>query len=376
MDGIILALESGGAQASVALRISDSQIFYARSPSGQSHSSELLPMAEQLLSQAHLQWKDIERYAVGSGPGSFTGLRIACGVAQGLSFAHRRPVIGVSYFEAMAYARWSEAGQPREFDLDVAFDARLGECFGARVRITRNESAPSGVSFLWREPPSILSRQGPFDEFGKRSDEKPPAVWIAQCAAHGQAFASGGWTTADQLAPLYVRNKVALTAEERLLNPDLQWADMTVRDVASVMVIEHEAYLTPWTSGNFLDSLKAGYHARILKEHGAMIGYLVWMRVDHEAHLLNFTLSPARHGHGMGTWMLGSFMRQIREAGLVRVVLEVRPSNVAAIRLYEKFGFQTIGVRKGYYPGHGAPPAGPVSAVREDAVVMQYDFSS
>jgi ribosomal-protein-alanine N-acetyltransferase len=123
--------------------------------------------------------------------------------------------------------------------------------------------------------------------------------------------------------------------------------------------------------------LAAGYELWVLKEHQVMIGYMVWMRVADEAHLLNFTLSPARHGRGMGTWMLQSLIRQVQDAGLVKILLEVRPSNTRAIRLYEKFGFASIGLRKGYYPNSAAATTDTAAypPPREDAVVMVYELS-
>lgn len=98
-----------------------------------------------------------------------------------------------------------------------------------------------------------------------------------------------------------------------------------------------------------------------------MIGYVVWMAVVEEAHLLNLTLSPARQGHGLGSWMMQQFMAQVQAAGFAKILLEVRPSNQAAIGLYRKFGFKEIGRRHGYYPNSGAP-----GESREDAIVMRY----
>jgi len=91
------------------------------------------------------------------------------------------------------------------------------------------------------------------------------------------------------------------------------------------------------------------------------------MAVVDEAHLLNLTLSPARQGRGLGSWMMQQFMAQVREAGFTKILLEVRPSNHAVIGLYRKFGFQEIGRRHGYYPNSGTP-----GEAREDAIVMRY----
>jgi ribosomal-protein-alanine N-acetyltransferase len=202
----------------------------------------------------------------------------------------------------------------------------------------------------------------------------PLSVWLLQAAVYPGFVSADRWRTAAELQPLYVREKVAMTTEERHLQKDLVWQKYSERDLSSMMVIEHEAYPVPWTSGNFRDADRAGSEISLLKERGIMIGYVVWMKVLDEAHLLNFTLSPARQGQGLGTWMLSSLLSQIRVAGLRKILLEVRPSNQRAIMLYGKFGFQTIGRRKGYYPHAvvaGVLGSTRAEAVREDAIIMQ-----
>lgn len=389
MSKIILALESGGSEASAALRLPDGRITYALAASGQSHSSELLPLAHRLLTDQGLTWGDVDGYALGSGPGSFTGLRIACGLLQGLAFANQRSTIAISGFEAWAYAWWSSHPSRSEVTFNISFDARLNERFRARLAVSPGSGG--GSLMRWLELPQVCPAalaEGEGDitddivlqdpvagEMDK--DGLPLAVWIARVAADAELSPASRWASPEQLQPLYVRNKVAMTTAERQTQADLVWSRMTARDLASVMVIETQAYPFPWTSGNFQDSLAAGYELWVLKEHQVMIGYMVWMRVADEAHLLNFTLSPARHGHGMGTWMLHSLIRQAQEAGLLKILLEVRPSNLRAIRLYQKFGFESIGIRKGYYPNSAAvitdtaayPPP------REDAVVMAYELT-
>jgi tRNA threonylcarbamoyladenosine biosynthesis protein TsaB len=390
MSKIILALESGGPVGSVALHLADGQIRWAQAPSGQSHSSGLLPLAETLLVQAGLAWTDVQGYALGSGPGSFTGLRISCGLIQGLAFAANTPTVAISSFEAWSTAWWAQHQPKAPTVLDIGFDARLGEAYAARLLV-----GPAGME--WILEPRVV----PFTDrvlalpvvhdlrpaahahdtitlLDPKSEDFPKLVmplagWVAKIAADDVRCPPARWQRPALLKPLYVRDKVAMTRDERQAHPDLSWSLMTDRDLASVMVIEHQAYPFPWTSGNFQDALNAGYEMWVLKERGVMIGYLVWMRVVDEAHLLNFTLSPARQGRGMGSWMLNWLMNEVRKAGMKKLLLEVRPSNLPAIRLYEKFGFATIGVRQGYYPNTVGPqgPGSAQSSARENAFVME-----
>jgi ribosomal-protein-alanine N-acetyltransferase len=100
---------------------------------------------------------------------------------------------------------------------------------------------------------------------------------------------------------------------------------------------------------------------------GVLIGYCVLMPVVDEMHLLNLCVAPQAQGTGAGLTLLREAMRITRGKALSGILLEVRPSNLRALRLYERFGFATIGRRKNYYPArrHG----------REDALVMRYTFS-
>jgi ribosomal-protein-alanine N-acetyltransferase len=197
-------------------------------------------------------------------------------------------------------------------------------------------------------------------------DRLPLAAWIARFACDPRRSRAQNWVGPEKLSPLYVREKVAQTISERLVTPDLVWSPMRLNDLASVMVIENQAYPFPWTSGNFTDSLTAGYEMSVLKEQNVMVGYLVWMAVVDEVHLLNIALSPARQGRGLGLWMMRYFITQARARGFSKILLEVRPSNHGAIRLYRFLGFQKIGQRKGYYP-----QSADSSKEREDAIVMQ-----
>jgi ribosomal-protein-alanine N-acetyltransferase len=101
-----------------------------------------------------------------------------------------------------------------------------------------------------------------------------------------------------------------------------------------------------------------------------MVGYLVCMRVLDECHLLNFTISPARQRRGAGQFMLDQLFKKLFAEKVAVVMLEVRPSNPAAIRLYERNGFQRVGLRKDYYPTSRG------EAVREDAVLMNRSLLS
>jgi ribosomal-protein-alanine N-acetyltransferase len=140
---------------------------------------------------------------------------------------------------------------------------------------------------------------------------------------------------------------------------------LTTADLDCVMPVEQQAYAFPWSRGNFVDSLAAGYHARLLRPVGApdtLAGYYLAMEGVGELHLLNLTVAPAWQGRGLSLVLLDDLVAFARGRALPQVWLEVRESNARAQAIYRRWGFRTIGRRRGYYPA----PAGR----REDAVVM------
>lgn len=133
-------------------------------------------------------------------------------------------------------------------------------------------------------------------------------------------------------------------------------------DIDAMLAVEQAVYPCPWTRGNFVDSLVAGYSVWGCRVAGELIGYFVVMLAVDEAHLLNLSVSEARQGMGFGARLLRHAMQSARRAGATVLLLEVRPSNGRALALYEHFGFRQIGVRRDYYASEGG---------REDALVLQ-----
>ena len=137
---------------------------------------------------------------------------------------------------------------------------------------------------------------------------------------------------------------------------------MCLEDVEAVVAIEYEIYPFPWSYGNFRDSLNAGYSCWVYELGGYVIGYSVMMVAVGEAHLLNLGIAPDWQGRGLGRRFLHQLIDRARDYHAETLLLEVRPSNVAARQLYLSTGFSEIAVRKKYYPAEEG---------REDAVLME-----
>lgn len=218
---IILAIETSSELASVALLRGETVI--SRVSSGvRTHSQSVLPMIQELLAEAAIALKDCDAIAFGSGPGSFTGVRTACGIAQGLAFGGKLPVVPVVTLDAMALACHQRHGAG---DVLAVLDARMGEVYWAQYRFADGAapqavlppalSAPEGVQPLGAPVAcgNGLSAYAEAFAAGGYAEVMPHAEQVAQLAAI--AFAAGATVTAAEAQPLYLRNKIAYTQAER-----------------------------------------------------------------------------------------------------------------------------------------------------------------
>jgi len=150
----------------------------------------------------------------------------------------------------------------------------------------------------------------------------------------------------------------------------LELRPMVVGDVDEVHALECSVFPHPWSHANFMDSLASGYDAWVLREpagaaaSGALAGYFLLMYALDEAHLLDVAVAAPLHGRGVGRFLLDRIAARARVERMASILLEVRPSNARALRVYQRYGYAEIGRRRGYYPAH--------EGRREDAIVMRY----
>ena len=142
--------------------------------------------------------------------------------------------------------------------------------------------------------------------------------------------------------------------------PILAIEEMRSKDLDEIMVIEEACFPTPWPRQVFDMELKSPRSfARVTRIDGVIVGYIVsWMIYD-EVHVLNIAVHPDFRRMGIGENMLRDCLDFFLRKGAKHAILEVRRGNLGAKRLYEKLGFRSIGIRRGYYVDTG-----------EDAIVM------
>ena len=157
---------------------------------------------------------------------------------------------------------------------------------------------------------------------------------------------------------------------------ELAFLPMEAGDLDEVLSIEQISHAHPWTRGNFSDSLAAGHWAYCIRPEASDINlgsyldpqvlwaYCILYPAVDELHLLNITVAPKLRRLGIAVRMMKAIEGIAASRQMPRIILEVRPSNIPAITLYQSLGYETIGVRKGYYPADES------TGQREDAQVM------
>ena len=146
-----------------------------------------------------------------------------------------------------------------------------------------------------------------------------------------------------------------------LKQPELNLRPMAETDISDVLQIEHAAYAFPWNRNIFRGCLRENYCCRVVELDGGIAGYAIMSTGVDEAHLLNLCVDPGYHRTGLGDILLNTMLDYARKQEAVTTFLEVRPSNKAARRFYEKRGFVEVGLRANYYPAKFG---------REDAIIM------
>ena len=221
----ILALETSTEYCSVALW-QDGNVVNHCELVGQRHSELLIGILDNLLHEAGVKLTELDGIAFGAGPGSFTGVRIACGVTQGLALGADLPVVGVCTLQALAQA----AGHDKVI---TALDARMGEIYHAvyekragvwvticEPNLCLPQQAPQVQGSGWFSTGSGFAMYGAVLDncyagqiAGSDAQAVPQAIAVAEFAA--PLFAAGQGMDAAQAMPFYLRDKVALKTSER-----------------------------------------------------------------------------------------------------------------------------------------------------------------
>ncbi|WP_375320898.1 tRNA (adenosine(37)-N6)-threonylcarbamoyltransferase complex dimerization subunit type 1 TsaB [Aliivibrio logei] len=224
MSAKILAVDTATENCSVTL-IVDGKVYSRRAVAPREHTIKVLPFVDEVLKEAGVRLQDLDALAFGQGPGSFTGVRIGIGIAQGLAFGADLPMVGISTLEAMAQAGYRVHGATH---VAAAIDARMGEVyFGMYQRnsdgtwaynVAETVSVPEGLAvYLPEQSGEWLTVGTGWDAYTEALAELPlerkasdilypDAEDMALLAQ--QKFEQGLALPAEESAPVYVRDTV------------------------------------------------------------------------------------------------------------------------------------------------------------------------
>ena len=366
----ILALDSSGLVASVALIEDDNLIAEYTIQYKKTHSQTLLPMLEEIRDMVELDLSSVDAIAVAAGPGSFTGLRIGSATAKGLAFAMEKPIVPVPTLEGLDYQMYGTNAV-----ICPIMDARRSQVYtgiyefvdgehGYDMRVIKEQCAHSfdeiadSLSNIGRKVVFVGDGIPVFRERMAEVMQVPytlaPAHRNRQSAACIAAlgsvyYAQGKFVSGAEHIPEYLRLSQAEREREQELHKVI-YRDMTPDDVPYISRLEQETFSMPWSADSFLEMISnkdARYY--VAQKDGQIIGGCGVLMAAGEGNITNVVVAPDARNQGVGTGMLTHLMDKGNREGLTAYTLEVRVSNAAAIHLYEKLGFVSEGIRPGFY---------------------------
>lgn len=357
----LLAIDTSMAACSVAAGDSGHDLALAKAhvEMERGHAEALAPMVRDVMDEAGLAFSELDRIAVTTGPGTFTGVRIGLAMARGLGLALNIPVVGIDTLSAIA-ANETEGDQP----ILVAAEARKDEVYAALFRNGRIVDKPA---VLTAARAAQLLPEGPCFIIGSGAERVMEAVDrddLTRSRAGDLPSAENFWPLAidapasvSMPAPLYLRAPDA--------KPQRPTAAIVVREAsaaeAPVLAALHaECFDAPWSAEEFAKLLAMpGAFATLALAGGEPVGFTLLRRAADEAEIIAIGTRPPVQRRGIAGKLIAHAATRLAALGVASLFIEVADSNEAARVLYTACGFVEAGRRRDYYKG------------REDAIVMR-----
>ncbi|MGO8714084.1 MAG: tRNA (adenosine(37)-N6)-threonylcarbamoyltransferase complex dimerization subunit type 1 TsaB [Rhizomicrobium sp.] len=357
----LLAVDTALGACSVAVLDGDTVRAHRFIAMPRGHAEALAPMVEEVLREAGLGLAGVDRLAVTTGPGTFTGQRVGLAFMRGLRLALKRPLIGVTTLDAMAAAAVAESGRSWAA---VLHEAKRGEVYATLVSAGKTVlpvqvagfaammaevEAAAGAETLAFAGTAAEAAANWYRERGGQaaltSIRQPDALWVARLAARA-AEPSG------VPKPLYLRPPDAKLPRQVFAASGgevlLRHGDR--RDSSLLAVLHAACFADAWSAPSFEQMLDApGVFVRIAEHDGRAVGFALGRAAADEAELLSIGVLEAHRRTGLGRLLLERIALQAAELGAVSLFLEVAHTNEAARALYDRLGFQAVGTRRSYY---------------------------
>lgn len=366
----ILSLDTAMAACSVAVIDSEAPRPLAEAfvEMERGHAEALAPMVAEVMERAGLDISRLDRIAVTTGPGTFTGVRIGLSFARGLGLALGIPVIGIDTLSAIA------ANESSLAPLLVVSDARNDEVYAAafdaaRHRLapprvataqTASHAVPNGAIVLGTAARAVIVASGRGDLVLSTAGALPVAARFARLAL--------GAVAASTPSPLYLRAPDA----KPQTTPLRKVSEMTIMEAGSkaatlLSALHGEVFDEGWSAQAFAELLTTpGTDAAIALSGDEPLGFLLTRSAADEAEIIAIGTRPSMQRRGVARQLLERHMERLASRGVRLLFLEVAESNLAAQALYAAFGFREAGRRKGYYKRRDGV---------EDAIIMRREIS-
>ena len=362
---IILALDCSLDSCSAAV-IDDARGVLAerfeRMERGQAET--IAPMARDVMAEAGITPRSLDRIGVTLGPGTFTGIRIGLACAKGLALALGKPVIGIDTLKAIAI----NAGQVSKA-IAVATDARQGQIYLGLYRGGETLMAPRRIAL---EDASYFLPTGTVGVMGgakaaliaavDRDDLAPLSDPDIPIAAKFAPLIIAAEPDAMPLRPLYLADSYAKRPRAKV-EIVLARGD----DAARLSQLHAACFDAAWSTIDIARLLAMpGAFCVIAQQKGEAVGFLLLRIAGDEAEIISIGTRPDSRRQGIGEKLIDAAVELLGTQKTTRLLIEVADSNDAALALYRKFGFATVGRRRDYYQH--------ADGRREDAAIMRKEI--
>jgi tRNA threonylcarbamoyl adenosine modification protein YeaZ/ribosomal-protein-alanine acetyltransferase len=370
---LILAVETVTRTGSLALLTGDDVVSTVGDP-GRSHSVRLPAEALAWLQTHHRCVDELDAIAVVTGPGSFTGLRVGLAAVQGFALSLGKRVVGVSTPDALLES-WQRENPGASGVVAACLDGARNDvfftawdvtgaagCEEARTIVPLQVGSPDVFAAAVRHlTPTVIGDAS--RRYGRELTAALPdasidtsAVNLAAGAVRVALRRLADATAPHALRPIYVRRPDAELARDRVRAAAAAGFPIelsaTAGDVRHAAALQARSFAEAWGVEAIeweLANLEAARLFVMRAPDGQVVGYCACWQVADELHINSVALDPAFRRRGLGRRLMEEVLRLSHATGSRAATLEVRESNTAARRLYERLGFKVEGVRRGYY---------------------------
>ena len=360
-----LAVDTALGACSVAITSDGETLAHRWVAMPRGHAEALAPMVEQVMAEAGLAFAALDRLAVTTGPGTFTGQRVGLAFMRGLRIALGKPLIGLTTLEIMAAAAEAEARTPL---VAVLHEAKRGEVYAAlyrgretilpvqvaafeammkQIRVAADRSAGQRLTVAGTAAPEAaawLKSQGSAATL--TAIRQPDALWAARLSETAPE-------PAETTRPLYLR-----APDAKLAAGAIHLRPAEAGDAALLARLHGATMPRPWEA-SFFEQVMAepGGFAVVAEAHKAALGFVLGRAVADEAEILSIGVLSAYRRNGIAARLLREAALCASVLGAAALFLEVDENNRAARRLYEAHGLAAVGRRTNYYGGEGGGDA-------------------